>query len=230
MSYLLQAVARALKGDKARVDGNLPAVIYGAGGASENLSLVYADFEKMFREAGEASLIDLKINDKDAGKVLVHEVQYDPVSGRMVHVDLLRIDMNKPLTAHVDLKYVGEAPAVKELGGTLVHNVDEVEVRCLPKDLVSHIDVNVSSLKTFDDVIKVKDLILPNGVEVVKPHAEDVLATASPALTEEQIKAMEDASKTADISKIEVAGKKKEEEGEGEGEDKAAAPSEEKKD
>lgn len=228
MSYLLQAVTRALKGDKARVDGNLPAVIYGAGGASENLSLVYADFEKMFREAGEASLIDLKVDAKDAGKVLVHEVQYDPVSSRMVHVDFLRIDMNKPLTAHVDLRYVGEAPAVKELGGTLVHNIDEVEVKCLPKDLVSHIDVDVSSLKTFDDVIKVKNLVLPNGIEVVKPHAEDVLATASPALTEEQIKAMEDASKTADISKIEVAGKKKEEEEENAGE--AAASGEEKKD
>jgi large subunit ribosomal protein L25 len=130
----------------------------------------------------------------------------------MVHVDLLRIDMNKPLTATVELKYVGEAPAVKELGGTLVHNINELEVKCLPKDLVSHINVDVSTLKTFDDVIKLKDLVIPAGIEIISNHAEDVLATAIPALTEEQIKAMEDASKTADISKIEVAGKKKDEE------------------
>jgi len=224
MSYLLNAVSRALKGEKVRAEGVLPAVIYGAGGEAVSLSLVYADFEKLYREAGEASLIDLKIDDKDAGKVLVHEVQYDPINGRMFHVDFRRIDMNKPIVAFVELKFVGEAPAVKELGGTLVHNVSEVEIKCLPKDLVSHIDVDLAALKTFDDVIKVKNLILPVGFTVVSPHAEDVLATVTPALTEEQIKAMEEESKTADITKIEVAGKKKEEEGEEvvEGEEKKA--------
>jgi large subunit ribosomal protein L25 len=223
MSYLLNAVSRALKGEKVRAEGVLPAVIYGAGGETVSLSLIYADFEKMYREAGDASLIDLDIDGKDAGKVLVHEVQYDPVSGKMIHVDFYRIDMSKPITAGVELKFIGEAPAVKELGGTLVHNVDEVEVKCLPKDLVSHIDVDLSVLKTFDDVIKVKNLVLPAGFTIVSPHAEDVLATVSPALTEEQIKAMEEESKTADITKIEVAGKKKEEEGEAaEGEEKKA--------
>lgn len=212
MSYLLNAVSRALKGEKVRAEGILPAVIYGAGGKTESLSMIYTDFEKLFREAGEASLIDLKIDDKDAGKVLVHEVQYDPVRGHMIHVDLIRVNMSKPITAFAELKFIGEAPAVKELGGTLVHNINEVEIKCLPKDLISHIDVDVSLLKTFDDVIKVKDLVLANGVEVVSLHTEDVLAVVTPALTEEQIKALEDASKSADITKVEVAGKKKEDE------------------
>ncbi len=223
MSYLLNAVTRALKGEKVRAEGILPAVIYGAGGETVSLSLSYVDFEKMYREAGDASLIDISIDGKDAGKVLVHEVQYDPVKGQMIHVDFYRIDMSKPITANVDLKFIGEAPAVKELGGTLVHSINEIEIKCLPKDLVSHIDIDVTTLKTFDDTIKVKDLVLPTGFAVVSLHEDDVLAVVTPALTEEQIKAMEEESKTADISKIEVAGKKKEEEGE------AAAPAEEKK-
>jgi len=222
MSYLLNAVSRALKGEKVRAEGILPAVIYGVGSETKSLSLSYVDFEKLFREAGEASLIDITIDGKDEGKVLVHEVQYDPVKGQMIHVDFRRIDMNKPITATVELVFVGEAPAVKELGGTLVHNVSEIEIECLPKDLVSHIDVDLSSLKTFDDVIKVKNLVLPAGFAVVGAHDEDALATVIPALTEEEIKAMEEESKTADISKIEVAGKEKKEEGE-------AAPAEEKK-
>ena len=171
MSYLLNAVSRALKGEKVRAEGVLPAVIYGAGGKTESLSMVYTDFEKLFREAGEASLIDLKIDDKDAGKVLVHEVQYDPVKGQMIHVDLIRVNMSKPITAFAELKFVGEAPAVKELGGTLVHNINEVEIKCLPKDLVSHIDVDVSSLKTFDDVVKYivpADSVLRNISKAIK--------------------------------------------------------------
>lgn len=221
MSFLLNAVSRALKGEKVRAEGILPAVVYGVGQESASLSLVYVDFEKLYNEAGEASLVDLKIDGKEAGKVLVHEVQYDPVSGRMIHVDFRRVDMNKSITAYAELKFTGESPAVKELGGTLVRNADEVEVECLPKDLVSHIDVDLSVLKTFDDVIKVKDLVLPSGVVIINPNSEDVLATVTPALTEEQIKAMEEESKTADISKIEVAGKKKEEdEGAEESDDK----------
>ncbi|MDO8509532.1 MAG: 50S ribosomal protein L25 [bacterium] len=238
MSYLLSATLRTLKGDKAREDGMLPAVVYGRGLDTKVLSLNLRDFQKMFKEAGEASLIDMTIDGKEAGKVLVQEVQRDPVSDVVVHVDLRQIDMNKSMTARIALNFLGEAPAVKELGGTMVRNISEIEVRCLPKDLVSHIDITLEALKTFEDSIKIKDLKLPAGMEILGHNDTDVVATATPALTEDEIKAMEEASKTADISKIEVSGKKKDEE-EGaevkEGEDakapagKAPAKKEEKK-
>lgn len=232
MSYLLSAVLRTVKGEKAREQGALPAVVYGSGSEPQSLALAYRDFEKLYKEAGEASLIDLTVDGKETGKVLVQEVQYDPISDRMMHVDLRKIDMSKPITAYVELKFVGVSPAVKDLGGTLVHNLNEVEVKCLPKDLVARLEVNVDSLKTFEDNIKIKDLVLPAGVAILGHNENDVVATATPALTEEQIKAMEEASKTADITKIEVAGKKKEEEeGAEEGEEGAAgAKKEEKKD
>ncbi len=233
MTFLLKALLRGQRGEQARAEGFLPAVIYGANGETQSLSLVQKEFEKLFAAAGESSLIDLELDGKAAGKVLVQEIQYDPTTDRMIHVDLRRIDMNKPIEAHVELRFVGESPAVKGLGGTFVHNLDEVEVRCLPKDLVAHLDIDISTLKTFDDSIKVKDIQLPAGVEIVNPHAEDLVAKAQPALTEEQIKAMEEASKApVDLSKIESAAKKKEEDGEEggeEGADKKDEKKEEKK-
>ena len=214
MTFKLAAKERTVKGEKVRTKTVLPAVVYGMGAAAASITLNYDEFARLFAEAGEASLIDLFVGDKAEGKVLVQEIQYDPVSDRMIHVDLRRIDMNKEMTATVELRFIGESPVIKEQGGTLMRNLESVEVKCLPKDLVSHIDVDVTALKTFDDVIKIKNLIIPAGITITNPHAEDLIAKATAALTEDEIKAMEETAKPADLSKIEVAGKKKEEEGE----------------
>ncbi len=228
--YKLSATKREIKGEKVRNEGLLPAVIYGAGGEAESLSLVYSDFVKLYNEAGESSLIDLVVENKDAGKVLVHSVQFDPVKGRPIHVDLRRIDMSKPITANVELVFVGEAPAIKELGGTLVKNFEEVEVECLPKDLVNHIDVDLSVLATFDHSIKVSDLNLPAGLNIIDPSADAVVVKAQPALTEEQINAMEaESSATVDVTKIESSAAKKAEE-DGDATEEAKGQTEEKKD
>ena len=227
--YKLSATKREIKGEKARAEGLLPAVVYGAGKENESLSLVYSEFDKLYNEAGESSLVDLAVDNKDFGKILIHEVQYDPVKGRVIHVDLLNIDMNKPITAGVELHLVGESPAVKASGGTLVHSFDSVEIECLPKDLVNHFDIDLSVLKTFDDAIRVSDIKLPDGVKIIEPAAEAIIAKAVPALTEDQIKAMEaETTKDVDLSKIESAAPKKAEEGE-EAEGAGEAPAKEKK-
>lgn len=234
MSYTLKAEVRKSEGQKVRFAGQLPAVIYGAGTEAQSLSLNPREFLKMYKSAGDASLIDLVLEGKEAGKVLVQDVQVDPVSDRILHVDLRRIDMNKPMNAPVALRFVGEAPIIKSSGGTMVTNLTTVEVRCLPKDLISHIDIDLSSIVNYEVIVKVKDLKLPAGVVIVSPHAEDLVAKAARALTEDEIKAMEaTATEAVDLTKIEVAGKKKEEEAvEGE-EGKAEAgakPAEAKKD
>ena len=117
--------------------------------------------------------------------------------------------------ATVELRFVGESPVIKAQGGTVMRSVENVEVKCLPKDLVSHIDVDLSVLKTFDDVVKVKDLIVPAGITITNPNAEDLVVKVTEALTEDEIKAMETAAAPVDLSKIETAGKKKEEGEEG---------------
>lgn len=220
MQYKLSVVKRKEKGEKMRTKSVIPAVVYGAGSENSSLSLNYSEFIKLYDEAGESSLIDLVIDGKETGKVLIHEVQHDPVSDRIIHADLRRIDMNKPVEATVELNFIGESPVVKELGGMVVNVIEEVDVKCLPNDLVSKINIDLSVLKTFTDVIKVKNIQLPNGVEIIFPSAEDVVAKAQAALTEEEIAAMESGAKT-DLSQIEVAGKKKEEAGEAEAGDAA---------
>ncbi len=214
MVYKLQAKVRDVRGEKSRTVKDLPAVIYGAEKESQALTLSISEFIKLYEAAGESSLIDLVIDGKDDGKVLVQDVQLDPLSGRIIHVDLRRINMNKPMTATVELNFIGESPAVKAAGGTLVRTLEEVEVECLPKDLVSHIDVDLSVLATFEDMIKVGDLKLPAGITVISPNAEDLVAKATPALTEEEIKKMEEEAAAMDVSKIEDAKEKKVEEGE----------------
>ncbi len=214
MTFKLAAIARTEKGEKVRTKTVLPAVVYGMGGPATSVTLNYDEFVKLYDQAGEASLIDLLVGDKADGKVLIQDIAYDPVSDRVVHVDLRRIDMNKEMTATVELRFVGEPPVIKEQGGTLMRNLESVEVKCLPKDLVSHIDVDLTGLKTFDDVVKIKNLIVPAGITITSPHAEDLIAKVTAALTEDDIKAMETAAAPVDLAKIEVAGKKKEEEGE----------------
>lgn len=215
MKYSLTAKTRAARGVNARVDGTVPAVVYGAGGSADSLALNPAEFLKLYKQAGSSSLIDLTVDGKAGGMVLVQAIQNDPVSDRIIHIDFRRIDMNKAMTAPVTLRFVGEAPIIKSSGGTLVSNLATVEVKCLPKDLVSHIDVDLSSLVSYDIVIKVRDLKLPAGIEISSPKGDDLVTKAAPALTEEEIKAMEAAAATpADLSKIESSGKKKEEEGE----------------
>ncbi len=228
MSYKLSVMSRQILGEKARAEGKLPGVVYGAGGKAESIVLDYKEFDKLFQVAGESSLIDLNVEGKEIGKVLIHDVQYDPVNDRIIHVDLRRIDMSKPVTAMVDLHFIGESPAIKAEGGTLVRTIQKVEVKCLPEDLVSKIEVNVDVLKNFKDVVKVKDLVLPAGIAILGLNPEDVVVTAARALTEDEIKALEEAGKKVDLSKIEVAGQKEEEKEEGE-EEGTPAPADDKK-
>lgn len=213
MAYLLKAVTRTIKGKKTREQGALPAVTYGAGNETVSLDLNNGDFLKLYKLAGDSSLIDLEIDGKNVGKVLVHEVQYHPVKDVPTHVDLRRIDMNKMMQAPVVLHFIGEAPAVKAMGGTLVQNLSQVTVECLPKDLVSFIEVDLGTLKSFEDLVKVKDLVLSEGLTVVTPHGDALVVKVAASLTEDEIKALEDAGKNLDVNKIESSGKKKEEEG-----------------
>ena len=234
MSFKLDAKKRDNKGEKDRKEGWLPAVLYGAGEDAINLNLVYNDYEKLMIDAGHSNLIDLFVDGVDSGKILVQDTQFDPITDRLLHIDLKRIEMGKEIEAVIALNFVNESSVIREQGGTLVKNTEEVLIRCLPKDLVANIEVDLSVIKTFDDVIKIKDLQLAEGLFVVSPSEEEMVAKAIPALTEEQIKAMEE--KIADVEKVEVAGES-EKEGEeatagdetGKEEKKEEKPSDEKK-
>lgn len=202
--------------DELRIQGKIPATVYGPEIEPISVSVDYREFEKLHEEAGESSLVDCVIDEqKDSITVLIQDLQHDPVKGRILHVDFRQIKMGEEMTATVELRFVGESVAVKESGGTLIQNYDAVGVRCLPKDLVSHIDVDLSVLATFDDVIKIKDLVLPNDIVVVD-EPEALVVKVTPPLTDDQIKAMEEEG-VKGVEAVEVEEEeKKEEAGEGE--------------
>lgn len=201
------------KTDSFRKDGYIPGVIYGPDISSVSIAFPSQTFIKLYTTAGESSLVDVCIEGEQTPlKAVIQEVQHDPVSDRILHVDFRQINMKKEMHVPVNVQFSGESPAVKELGGTLVKALTTVTIKCLPEFLINHIDVPLHGLKTFDDVIRVKDLIVPAQVTILDTP-ETTIAKVVPPLTEEQIKAMEEQGpKSLEDIKVESVEKKKEEE------------------
>lgn len=205
-----------------RTHGQIPGVVYGPDREAVAISVDALVFNKLYNEAGESTLVDFTIEgEKEPVKVLIQDVQFDPVKGNPIHVDFRQIQMGVEMSATTELVFVGEAPAVKALGGTLNTAKDTLDIKCLPKDLVSEVEVDISTLATFDDAIHVKDLKLPAGVTADEDGDRLVAKVVAP-LTEEQFKAMEEEN-SAGVDKVEVEEKgKKEEEASAEGGEKKA--------
>ena len=186
--------------------GKIPAIVYGRSEASTPITLDRKIFEKLYREAGESTVITLKGlgAPKDA---LIHEVAVHPVSGAAMHADFYAIQKGQTVTVSVPLEFEGVSPAVKDLGGTLVKVMHELEIECEPKDLPQYIVVDISKLKTLDDKIEVKDLKLPASAKLSIDPEE---AVALVSVTEEET----DDAAPMDISAIGSSverGKKEEE-------------------
>jgi len=190
----LVAASRDIKKDKMtrlREKGFIPAVVYGSGTANENLQLRKLDFERVFASAGEFNLIDLTIDSKPSVKVIIKEVAKDAVKNDIIHADFYRVDMTKKITTEIPLNFIGESKAVKELNGTLVKNMDNIAVRCLPGDLISHIDIDLSVLVNIDDLIRLKDLKLPDGIELASDTNEAVIGVKLIKIEVEPVKPAE---------------------------------------
>lgn len=200
-----------------RHQGLIPGVIYGHGVENKPLSVDEKALNKVYRQVGETTLFDLAINGQPSVKVLIQEVQCHPVSGLIQHVDFHQVRMDEKLEVDIPLKYVGESPAVKELGGILIRAVSELQVKCLPQYLVHEIEVDLSSLVQLNDVITVSQINLPSGIEVMSPSKEEVVATVSPPRSEAELAELK-AEVKEDVEAVKVEEKGKEEEAD----DKAA--------
>jgi large subunit ribosomal protein L25 len=218
MSFALTATKRTEAAPAVRAAGNIPAVVYGPHMETISIALPYGPFEKIYRDATESTFIEVAIEGDETRTVLIQDMQFDPVKGSIVHVDFRNVTMGEELSATVSLEFVGVAPAVKELGGTLITSMEAINVTALPKDLVDQIEVDLSVLKTFDDAIRVKDIALPTGVTVTD-DAEQLVAKVNAPLSEEQLQAMEETS-TASVDDIEVEAKGKDDAEEGSAEEK----------
>lgn len=198
---------RGRKTNALRSAGQVPAVMYGHGTEPTNVVVDRNAFLKVFEQTGESVVFDLEVNGQ-IHPVLVSEIQRDPLTDFIVNADFRRIDMTKKIQAKIPLNFVGTAPAVKELGGTLIHSLEELEVLSLPGALVHEITVDIAALATFDDVIRVKDIVVPEGI-TVQTDLELAVASVQPPRSEEEMAAL-DAAVDADVSKVEVLTEKKE--------------------
>lgn len=211
MTLQLKAEKREIFGKKlksARKDGKMPAVVYGKGKATESIFVALKDFKKVWKEAGESTIIELQEKSpKKPENVIIKEVAIDPVSDEPLHVDFFKIEMDKPIRVSIPLVFEGLAPAVKELGGVLVKILHEIEIEALPKDLPSEIKIDISKLKTLEDRITIGDLNIPNNIKI-DTKADEIVALIEEPQKEEVI----EERKIEDIE-VEKKGKEKEEEG-----------------
>ncbi|MCS6789074.1 MAG: 50S ribosomal protein L25 [Patescibacteria group bacterium] len=188
-----------------RNQGLIPAELYGHNISNMHLVVNFKDFNNVYRQAGESSIINLVIEDdksKNNIPVLIHDIQRDYLNGNILHIDFYQIKMDEKIRTYVPLKFVGESPAVKNYGGILNKSMLEIEIEALPKDLPHEVEVDVSNLKELGQSIYVRDLKLPKGVRILI-DLDNPVATVIAQKEEEAI------TEPIDISSVKVESEEK---------------------
>ncbi len=163
------------KNKRLRRQGILPASVYGPKHEPTSIEIDPREFHKVYAEAGTNKFVDLIIDGDKKVRVLIKEVQANPLTDDYIHVSFYAIDENKSIIAEVPIKIIGESSAVKNNIGFLVVPFDSLVLRCLPKDLPENIEVDISKLDKIGDNVLISDIKFPDGVEI----AGEVDKTAS---------------------------------------------------
>jgi len=191
----------------------IPANLFGAGITSQAVQVSESIFQKIYAEAGETSVVDVQIaGESKSVPVLIHQLQRHPVTGKVIHVDFLQVDLKKKITTSIPVELSGEAPAVKNAGGVLVQALNEIEIEALPTDIPESLIVDVSNLTEIGQALILKDVSLPSQVTLLtdiestlvtiqEPAPEEVEVETPPDVEEEGAQpevAETDSSKTSD--------------------------------
>jgi large subunit ribosomal protein L25 len=199
---------------RVRVSGKIPAVVYGAGKDSVAVTVDPRIITKILHsDSGHNTIFDLDVSGTGVVKAMIVDWQHEPIKGALLHIDLKRIAMDKAMQVSVPIQLIGVPTGVKNQGGILEHVLREVEIECLPGDIPSHLDVDVSNL-SINDSIHVSDL--PHSGSIKFLSDEDATVAHVSAIREEEPTA-EEAAAAAAPAEPEVAKK-------GKGEAEAAAP------
>jgi len=202
----LKASPRKLKGKKVKIlrqGGQIPAILYGRKFTSLPLLLSQREFTNIVAQAGEATIINLEIPNKEPLKVLIRAIQRDPVTDNLVHIDFYKVDMTQAIQTEIPLEFTGTSPAVEKLEGNLITNKDSIRVECLPEKLVSKIIVDVSALKRFEDLLHVGDLNVPEGIKVLDDQ-DEIVSQVTPPRSEEELAELEAEPQTAEAEKAQI--------------------------
>lgn len=189
-----------------RKQGLIPTTIYGKKIKSESLQVNTKDFLKVYKKAKETGLVDLLIDEKEPRPVLIHNIQKDPISGIILHADFYQVDLKEKVKAMVPIVAQGEAKAVTDNKGVILHVLSEIEVEALPTELPEKIEVDVTILSDVDQSIFVKDLPVDKSKIAVLTSPEEIVFKVGSLITkevEEQMKAEEEAKAQAQASSAE---------------------------
>jgi len=187
------------KAKNVRIGGFIPAILYGHGVNNVSIAINTKSFVKVLPELSSSTLLNLNI-DGDSRAVLVSEVQRDPMTGQPIHVDFHQVNLKEEIEATVPLIFEGVSSAVKDLAGTLVKSIDEINVQALPQDLPEHIVVDISVLNDFEARITIADLKVGEGVKILD-NVEEIIAVVTPPRSEAE---MEELNKEVEENAAEV--------------------------
>ena len=190
----LIAHTREIRGKKVKTlrrQGITPVHVFGHGIEPEAMQCDTIELQKVLSQAGSTGIIGLKV-DKSRKKrnVMIREVQKEPRSGQLLHIDFYQIRMEEKLKVDVPIVLTGEAPALKMKENFLSHELDSLSVECLPDDIPSHIEVDVSILEEADQSIHVQDIILGEEITVIN-NPEQLVAKINVGHIEKEIEAEE---------------------------------------
>lgn len=219
--FKLKAEEKTEKPNRVRANGQIPAVVYGKNFEPISIAVDKIEFERIFRHAGTSHLIDMNANEKKF-KTLVHNIQFDPITHNILHVDFLKINMKEKIHAEIPIKFVGESSAVIDRDGSLINPVDTIEIECLPADLPAEFEVDIAILDDFEKNVKVSDLKVPEGVEVLTDPEEVIVFVQEPRSEEELAELETEVVENVDAVEVENKGEEAPAEGEEKTEEKKA--------
>jgi large subunit ribosomal protein L25 len=178
----LPAATRDILGKKVRFlrrQGLTPVNLYGHNVKSTALQVDTIQLKHTLAKAGKSSLVALKVDGSKRPKmVIIRDIQREPLTGSVLHIDLYQVKMEEKIKLEVPLVFVGEASAIKDRGGILVQNMNTVEVECLPANMPYNIEVDLSVLKELDQAVHVNDLAFDEGVTILTDPEQSIVQIA----------------------------------------------------
>ncbi len=201
-----------VKAKELRRQDKVPAVLYGRDYASRALQFDYLSALRVVQQAGTSQLVMLDVEgDNQEHMVLIRQIQRDPVTEAILHLDLYRLVAGVLVTTEVPVVQRGIAPVIESLGGIVNQLLDTVEIECLPKDMPQYLELDVSGLVDFNSFLTVADIEVPEGVELLVSPDTELIRVLTPRSEEE----LEEAA-TISVEEVEVVGEEEGVEVEGE--------------
>lgn len=188
--YILKADKRTVLGSKVkklRRTGVVPANLFGKGIDSQAIQINTVEFNRLYKEAGETSLVWVKVEGEEKERpTLITSVHFNPITGDKLHVDFHQVNLKEKVTANVPVEIVGQSELVTSNLAVLSQSLNEIEVEALPTDIPENITFDISSLKVIGDQLKVSDAKVGAGIEI-KTDPEQIVVSLQEPMKEEVI-------------------------------------------